>query len=480
MRHYLARISGKLRALQPANLLTSCYLSVAPDVCYRNSTATHTSKTTHVLGFTIIMTPNMPPDVRLMLELSKGSLKGVDAALRAGASVDGDAGLEIRPLMICAGLGNAKMAKFLVERGADLEIKTTTDSPVGDGGVKIPIGSRAIHTAVSSNAVEVVRVLIDAGADVTTGNSEGRTPLMAACSLNTDTKRGPMVSLLLEAGADCTSCDDGGVLALHSAAFAGDARMVDLLLSKAPSTLNHACHMSLTPLYVAAQFGHAHVVKQLLSAGATNQEVWNQQACPLRVATDQGHDDVVRVLLTRRGLKAIRGASAISDSITTAALQGRARIVHLLVGAGEEEERWQRANGWANGFSMLHDASAGGHLATVSVLLAAGADERQLGTNGMSVADVAQSHLPVEERSPKQSEAVRRLLARGPAFRAWSWAWPKGGPAAATGGAATDAAAAAADGGVIRASGNEAKGPLGVRVFLGEKGIQHLSLLVER
>ncbi|CAM9953140.1 unnamed protein product [Scytosiphon promiscuus] len=408
------------------------------------------------------MIPNMTPDISMMVAVSNGNLRAAEIALRAGASVDGDAGLEIRPLMICAGLGNSRMAKLLVERGADLEIGTTTRSPVAEGGVTISVGSRAIHTAISSNSVGVVRVLIDAGADLSTGDAAGRTPLMVACTLDAEDKRGRMVRLLLEAGADCTSRADDGVLALHSAASSGDSRVIDLLLSRAPSTLNHASIEGLTPLYVAAQFGHARVVEQLLSAGASNKAVRDPQVCPLRVATDQGHDDVVRVLLTPGGMEAIGGAWVIPNSITTAASQGRARIVHLLIGVEGDERRgyWSRVQ--ANGFSMLHDAAGGGHLATLSVLLSAGASEEALGANGMSAADMAESYLPTEERSTKRSKAVRRVLARGPAFRAWSFAWPRGRPVTA------GAASAGAADGATREPGKLARAPLGVQVFRGE------------
>lgn len=405
--------------------------------------------------------PGMQPDMSLMLAVGQGNVRGADAALRGGASVDGDASLPIRPLMICAGFGNAKMAKFLIERGADMEIGTTDESQVGHSE-NTPLGCRAIHTAITSYAVEVVRVLIDAGADPISGDSVGRTPLMAACTLDTETERGRMVSLLLEAGADCTSRGDDGVLALHIAAGAGDTRVVDLLLSKAPSTLNHASNEGLTPLFVASQFGHARVVKQLLSAGASNKAVWGHQACPLRVAVDQGHDEVVGLLLTPRGMEAIGGASAVPDSITTAALKGRARILNLLIGVEGDEYR----EDWAK-LSMLHDAASGGHLATISVLLAAGADEKRVGTNEMSVAEVAESYLPVEERSEKRSKAVHRILARGPAFRARSWAWPKKG------------SPVAADGGVFRAPGKEEEPPPGVRLFRGE-GITCSVRLMER
>ncbi|CAN0226046.1 unnamed protein product, partial [Hapterophycus canaliculatus] len=188
--------------------------------------------------------------------------------------------------MISAGLGNAKIAKCLVERGANLDICNNRFA--------------SIHTATTCNAADVVRVLVDAGADVSTGDAAGRTPLMMACSLDTNliNKRRHIVSLLLQAGADCTARDTDGVTALHSAASGGDPRVIDLLLSKAPSTLNQTSYDGMTPLYVAAQFGHTHVLEHLLSAGSNNKAAIGQQACPLRVAMDQGHDDAVRVLLT--------------------------------------------------------------------------------------------------------------------------------------------------------------------------------------
>ena len=75
---------------------------------------------------------------------------------------------------------------------------------------------------------------------------------------------------------------------------------------------------------------------------------------------------------------------------------------------------------------MLHGAASVGHLATMSVLLAAGADEMATTVDtGLSPYDyVVLCSCSTVEKNPADEAARCRMLGRGPAFHARSWAWP--------------------------------------------------------
>ena len=54
---------------------------------------------------------------------------------------------------------------------------------------------------------------------------------------------------------------------------------------------------NVTPLYVAAQEGHTHVVMELIKAGADVNQATSDGATPLYVAAQQGHEGIVVSLI---------------------------------------------------------------------------------------------------------------------------------------------------------------------------------------
>lgn len=91
--------------------------------------------------------------------------------------------------------GQADAVALLLEHGAPLDRRT--DNPMAIS----PLGS-----AVAGRDRFAVRLLVDAGADVTIAQTGGFTPLMGAASAG----RSDLVGLLLDAGADpAVAADDG-------------------------------------------------------------------------------------------------------------------------------------------------------------------------------------------------------------------------------------------------------------------------------
>ncbi len=79
------------------------------------------------------------------------------ALINAGAPVDGLPGDSETPLMTAASYGDAEVARVLIEAGADIEARASTDA----GGV--PGGSALMHAAVFG-MTEVLDLLVKAGA----------------------------------------------------------------------------------------------------------------------------------------------------------------------------------------------------------------------------------------------------------------------------------------------------------------------------
>lgn len=190
---------------------------------------------------------------------------------------------------------HAGMIKSLVGEGADLEAKNgalpSTEAATlhGDDGNTAPInsgrmetttpaarrgdtkGKTAVHMAIYFSRAEALGALLQAGADPNAHDSSGRSPLWLACSGRLSDTPGcvAMVHELLEAGAD-PSMAANGTLPLHLAAQDGSTGLIDLLLTKAPATLNHGCEKGggSTPLGRGVAGGHESAILHLLSAGS--------------------------------------------------------------------------------------------------------------------------------------------------------------------------------------------------------------------
>ena len=148
-----------------------------------------------------------------------------------------------------------------------------------------------MHHAAIEGHLEVVHLLLEAGADENAASTDGATALMVAAF------RGHLevVRVLLEAGADKHAATHDGETALVVAAYQGHLEVVRLLL-EAEADPNMATEDGLTALIAAAINGHLEVVRLLLEAGADKNAAKADGATALIAAAGNGHLDVVRLL----------------------------------------------------------------------------------------------------------------------------------------------------------------------------------------
>lgn len=118
------------------------------------------------------------------------------------------------PLGLACYFGQAEIARFLVLKGADVNM------PSKNGFNVYPI-----HSAVAANENDIVRTLIDGGAQVNVRQNSGVTPLHSAAQ-NGNLE---VLILLLEHGADVATRMEGGKLPADLAREKGFDDIADIL-----------------------------------------------------------------------------------------------------------------------------------------------------------------------------------------------------------------------------------------------------------
>ena len=125
-------------------------------------------------------------------------------------------------------------------------------------------------------------------------------------------------------------------LSLHAAAAAGDAARVESLL-EAGADAGAGNDRGWTPMYVAAHYGHVHIIKILAGSpiadvNAPNSRGWT----PLHVAVVCGHDDVVDWLVSCGGADVDAVSVAGETPLILAAKHNRTNMIDILQSSGKE------------------------------------------------------------------------------------------------------------------------------------------------
>ncbi|MFN3714180.1 MAG: ankyrin repeat domain-containing protein [Alcanivoracaceae bacterium] len=154
--------------------------------------------------------------------------------------------------------------------------------------------SYPLYRAAEAGQLEVVRFLVQSGANVDDINGFARrTALMAAVSEEHE----DVVTALLAAGADTSLKSRAGDTAL-SLAVTNNAMAVAVQLINAKADPNLPGAGGVPPLYSAAQAGHDQLAGMLLMAGAKpDQQPTGRMHTALMAALDGGYEAVVDLLI---------------------------------------------------------------------------------------------------------------------------------------------------------------------------------------
>jgi ankyrin repeat protein len=182
----------------------------------------------------------------LVLAASGGHLSVVQVLLQEGLFVDARHATGVAALHLAK---DAKMAAFLIERGADVNVRDSW-------------GATPLQHAASMGRLDVVQLLLQKGADVGAHSCIGYTALHSACDAGEDAS----AQLILAAGADVDATDESGNTPLMLAAMYGREATVRLLLAKGANR-NVRNKQGHTALDYAKQARHARVAEVLRQHG---------------------------------------------------------------------------------------------------------------------------------------------------------------------------------------------------------------------
>jgi uncharacterized protein len=138
----------------------------------------------------------------LLHAVAAGDVEAARAILTGGADCNVRDSDGATALMLAARGGGLALVNLLLEFGADANAR--------DGRGWGPLAFAVYNADLDRGFPDVVRALVDAGADIEAPIGYGVRPLMLAAGYGET----PTVEILLKAGADVTAKNDGGLTAL--------------------------------------------------------------------------------------------------------------------------------------------------------------------------------------------------------------------------------------------------------------------------
>lgn len=322
-----------------------------------------------------------------------GEIAAIRNLLARGANVDLTDRQGRTPLFHAAEYGQVEAARVLLAHGARLD-------PIDEFG-------QTVVQVANSSAPEVLRLLIEAGADL--DHRAGHAPLITVAAATSGDLE--LLDKLVAQGRPIEPPDGQGRSALQAAIGFGKHPIVDWLLDHGADVNYRDERSGATVLATAVETGEPATVERLLSRGARIDAKTNGKESALFLAASRGHLDLVETLaaagadieaqnsLGMRPLMVAASTAVYWKKDTTATA-----VVEWLCSRGAELNAADR-----NGWTALHHAADSGHEQSARVLLAHGAALASRSAAGKRPLDLA-----VEKPVPDPYQDRRFIVPRTP------------------------------------------------------------------
>lgn len=256
------------------------------------------------------------------------------------------------PLIVASADGHEDIVKSLVEYGANV-------NKISNAGM-----TPLFAAAILFGDVSMVETLCTLGADINLKIS-GKTLLSYAIG----TQNEAMIACLVELGADVNMANNDGKNPLILAADKGNISIIEYLVAKGAEVNQVDRKSNVSPVFLAAQNGHEEIVKYLVECCANVNRERGDGATPLWIANKNGHIAIVKYLLEHGSDPNKGGGFNVPTQLTIAALGGNEDMVRLLVRYGADIHK-----GSSDGTTPLFAAVDTGNIKMVSTLKRLGAD----------------------------------------------------------------------------------------------------------
>ena len=343
--------------------------------------------------------------IGLLENIKTGNLTTVARDLKYGADVNYRSAAGEKPLVVAITKGYLKIAEMLIQAGARLD----TDVDANKNTI--------LHYAAYKGHFNSVKLLISAGADLNLKNNQGQTALDFARQFgkteivklileqnNKDNKllesieseNLELVKQLLESGANVNCYDKQKTTPLISAAFKGNAKIAKMFIDAGANVNAKDLNRNMA-IHVAISKGNIEVVKVLLQSDKLYLSVAdNNGYTPLILASAFKNFEMVELLLSKNpgiGFQDNNGNTALH----WATVNNTKDIVSILISARANINKQNN-----KGFTALHYAVEKGFVEIVKQLLAAGADLGIVDNEGNTALDIA--------RESGETEIVQLLV----------------------------------------------------------------------
>ncbi len=252
--------------------------------------------------------------------------------------------------------------------------------------------------AVKHGRLNIIQLLLDAGASVKSNGKEQESPIMAAATSG----KLELVKLMIDNGADFNNKSDRYGTALHCAAELGHHQIVTFLIDKG-AKVDISTEVRGTALTHAATNGHMKTAEILLANGADINAYTGSQGSPLSNAIRRGNTEMVAFLLDK-GAEVNFPNSGRQSALHSAVLNGKKKEkivnLNLLLDKGADVN----ASNYGRGYALIA-AAQNGHDDIVKLLLNRGANINVIDTKEGTALNIAAKN--------EKYSTVEILLKRG-------------------------------------------------------------------
>ncbi len=197
--------------------------------------------------------------------------------------INAGGGAQVTPLMFATAIGHLNLVRTIIDAGADLESRTE-------------LGESALVLAGDNGWAEGAALLLERGADVNARMSNGWTALMRAA----DKGHSEIIGILLEKRADANlKATDNGWTALMAACRFGSTDTVKMLIESGADVNAQSTDIGYTPLHGAAFKNLPEIAKMLIEAGADVNLKTNDGQTTLILASEEGQAEIVKLLIEK-------------------------------------------------------------------------------------------------------------------------------------------------------------------------------------